>query len=101
MNKSSVVKETADAIRGVMKAVPIYQDMLQPAAKEIGRNLETVAKSVRLALAPVGALVWGYDKIKDYVQTTVAGKLKDVPRERLKPPNPMIAGPVLDALKYA
>jgi hypothetical protein len=101
MSKSSMVKEAADAIHGVAKAVPIYQDILQPAAKELGRSLETAAKSVRLALAPVGAMVWGYDKIKDYVQTTVAAKLKNIPKERVGTPNPMVAGPALEALKYA
>ena len=101
MIKSSVVKDAADAIRGVVKAVPIYEDMLQPTAKELGRNLETEAKSVRLVLAPVAALVWGYDRIKDYVQTTLAQKLKNVPKDRLTTPSPMIAGPALEALKYA
>ncbi len=101
MSKSNKIKDTADAITGVAKAIPVYQDMVQPAAKEIGRNLETAAKSVRLVLAPVSALVWGYDKIKDFVQTSLADKLKDVPKERLVTPNPTVAGPALEALKYA
>ena len=75
--------------------------MVQPAAKEIGKNLETAAKSVRLVLAPVAALVWGYDKIKDYVQASLAEKLKGIPKERLVTPNPTVAGPALEALKYA
>ena len=62
---------------------------------------DTAAKSVRLVLAPVSALVWGYDKIKDFVQTSLAEKLKDVPKERLVTPNPTVAGPALEALKYA
>ena len=101
MSKSSQIKDTADAIKGVAKAVPVYQDMIQPAAKEIGRNIETAAKSVRLALAPVAALVWGYDKIKDFVQTSLAEKLRNVPKEQLVTPNPTVAGPALEALKYA
>ena len=50
-----------------LKPCPIYQDVVQPAAKEIGQALQTVAKTVHIALAPVSALVWGYDKIKDFV----------------------------------
>ena len=101
MSEASQIKDTADAIKGIVKAVPIYQDMVQPAAKEIGKNLETAAKSVRLVLAPVAALVWGYDKIKDYVQASLAEKLKGIPKERLVTPNPTVAGPALEALKYA
>ncbi len=101
MSKASKIKDTADAIKGVARAVPVYQDMVQPAAKEIGRNLETAAKSIRVVLAPVSALVWGYDKIKNYVQASLAEKLKDIPKERLVTPNPTVAGPALEALKYA
>ena len=48
-----------EAVSDLVKAVPIYQDTLQPAAKELGKALQTVAKSIHLALAPVAALVWG------------------------------------------
>ncbi len=101
MSKESQVRDTANAIKGIVKAVPVYQDMVQPAAREIGKNLETATKSVRLVLAPVAALVWGYEKIKDYVQASLTEKLKDIPKERLVTPNPTVAGPALEALKYA
>ena len=53
------------------QVVPVYQDVLQPAAQELGKALQTVAKTVHVALAPVSALVWGYDQIKDFVSTKV------------------------------
>lgn len=100
MDKPSI-KDTADAIKGVAEAVPVYQDVLQPAAKEIGTALQTVAKAVHVALAPVSALVWGYEQIKEYVTRAVSEKLKDTPKDRIIPPSPTVAGPVLEALRYA
>ncbi|WP_368192497.1 hypothetical protein [Aeromonas sp. s8] len=58
------VEGTINAVTGLAKAVPIYQDAIQPAAKEIGKALGTVAKTVNVALSPVSALVWGYEQIK-------------------------------------
>lgn len=96
----SGVKSTADAVRGVVEAVPIYQDLLQPAAKEVGKAVLTVAKTIHIVLAPISAMVWGYDQIKDFVSIRVAEKLKDVSPERLTAPPANVAGPALEALKY-
>lgn len=61
MGDDSKVKDAADIVKGIVKHVPVYQDLVQPAAKEVGTALQTVAKTVHIALAPVSALVWGYD----------------------------------------
>lgn len=95
------VKETIEAVEGIVKAIPIYQDVLQPAAVEVGKGLETLAKTIHVALAPVSALVWGYDQIKDFVSTRVAEKLMRVPQDQICTPDPMVAGPTLEALRYA
>lgn len=95
------IKNTVEAVTGLVKAVPIYQDALQPAAIEVGKALCTVAKTIHIALAPISAMVWGYDQITDFVSTKVAEKLNNVPSNRITPPNPNIAGPILEALKYA
>lgn len=100
MNEKNNVRDAADAVKGVVEAIPIYQDALQPAAKELGTGLQTVAKTIHIALAPVSALVWGYDKIKDFVSTRVAEKLRDVPPENIITPKPNVAGPILESLRY-
>ena len=94
------IESTVSAVKGILESVPIYQDVVQPAAKEIGVALQTVAKSIHVLLAPVSGLVWGYEQIKEFVGTRVAEKLKDVPAERLRTPEPNIAGPALESLKY-
>lgn len=95
------IRDTAEAVKGIVEAVPIYQDALQPAAKELGVALQTIAKSIHLVLAPVSALVWGYERIRDYVIASLAERFQNIPKERLITPSPTVAGPVLEALRYA
>jgi len=94
------IKDVAETVKGIVEAVPVYQDVLQPAARQIGTALETVTKTIHIALAPISALVWGYEQIKDFVSTKVAEKLKDVPPEKIRTPDPTVAGPALESLKY-
>lgn len=101
MADENKVRDAADAVKGVLEAVPVYQDMAQPAAKEIGAALQTVAKSIRIALAPISVLVWGYDKIADYLDKTLTEKLKKVPPEHIAAPSPAVAGPTVEALRFA
>ncbi|MBL0679204.1 DUF4393 domain-containing protein [Aeromonas dhakensis] len=100
MSEENKIRDAADAIKGVVEAVPVYQDVVQPAAKEVGTALQTVAKTIHIVLAPVSALVWGYDKLTDFLSTRVADKLKDVPPECIATPKPNVAGPALEALRY-
>lgn len=100
MSEENKIRDAADAIKGIVEAVPVYQDAVQPAAKEIGTALQTVAKTIHIVLAPVSALVWGYDKLTDFLSTRVADKLKDVPPECIATPKPNVAGPALEALRY-
>ncbi|HET6432358.1 DUF4393 domain-containing protein [Dyella sp.] len=100
MGDENKIRDAADAIAGIAKAVPVYQDVAQPAAQEVGRALQTVAKTVHIALAPVSALVWGYDQIREFVATKVSERLKTVPPENIVPPKPNVAGPALEALRY-
>jgi hypothetical protein len=85
----------------ILKAVPVYQDVVQPSAKKIGESLETVTKAVTIALAPIKALVWGYDKIEEFITTRVTEKLKNVPKEKITTPPPQIAGPAIEALRFS
>ncbi len=91
----------ANAISWIVKEVPIYQDLVQPAAVEIGKWLWTIAKTVHIALAPVSALVWGYDKMKDFLERIVSEKLQNVSPENIQSPNLLIAWPLIEWLKYA
>lgn len=100
MSEENKIRDAVDAMTGVAKAIPVYQDVIQPAAQEVGKALQTVAKTVHVALAPVSVLVWGYDQIKDFVSSKVAERLKNVPPENIVTPKPNVAGPALESLRY-
>jgi hypothetical protein len=100
MGEDNKVKETVEAVTGLVQAIPIYQDLAQPAVKQVGKALETVGKAINVALAPVGALVWGYEKCQEFISTKVADRLKDVPPEDIITPKPNVAGPAIEALRY-
>lgn len=94
------VKETIDAVTGLVKAVPVYEDLLQPVAKQLGKSLETVGKAINVALFPVSGLVWGYENIQVFLSTKLANRLKNVPPEDIITPKPNVAGPAIEALRY-
>ena len=100
MPEESKIRDAADVVKGIAEAIPVYQDVLQPAAREIGVALQTVAKAIHVALAPVAALVWGYDTLREFVSTRVAEKLQHGPLDRIKTPEPHVVGPALEALRY-
>lgn len=94
-------------VAGVVKAVgeladkvPIYQDAIQPAAKELGKGLHVVARAVNAALVPVEGLIWGVEQIRDFVRERVSKKLGNVPPEDIQQPKPHIGVPAIDALRY-
>jgi hypothetical protein len=59
--KASEIGETAKAVAEIVKAVPVYQDAVQPAAQEVGKSLHLVARAVNAALAPIEGMVWGVE----------------------------------------
>lgn len=99
-HSESNVNSTINAVAGLVKEIPIYQDTVQPAAKEVGKSLHTVAKTINIALAPIKALVWGYDKIEAYISKRVSEKLESIPEEDIISPDPKIAVPAIEALRY-
>lgn len=100
LSNSNKVKETIEATTALVEAIPIYQDLVQPAAQEVGKGLHTISKTIHIALAPISAMVWGYDQIKEYVQNTLEKKLEKVPPENIVVPDITIAGPTLEALRF-
>lgn len=96
----SNVRDTAEAVRGIVEAVPVYEDAVQPAAKELGKGLETVAKTINVCLAPLRGLVWGWDRIEGFLHKNVAEKLSDTPTDEMIEPKPHVAGPAMEALRF-
>ena len=99
-SKDSNVKSTIEAVTGLVKAVPLYDDAIQPAAKQVGKSLETLSKAINIALLPVSGLVWGYEKIDAWLTARLAQKLNHVSISKIVSPFPQIAGPSLEALRF-
>lgn len=79
----------------------VYKDTLHPAMQELGKGIHTVAKLVNIALTPISAMVWGYDQIKAYIVPALEEKFKNKPKENIVTPDVLIAGPTLEALRFA
>jgi len=88
-------------IADLAKTIPIYQDALQPMMQETGKALSVIGRSVNVALAPIRGLVWGAEKVEEWLCTTVAEKMKKVPAENIVSPDLSIAGPTIEALKFS
>ncbi len=99
-DKDGKIKKTIEAAKDLSEAVPIYQDGLQPATKEIGKSLETIAKTVNVALFPIKSLVWSYDKIQDFINTRIVSKLSKTPAHDIITPKGNIIVPALHAISY-
>lgn len=54
----------------------LLRDALEPAAKEMGRALETLAKAFNLALAPISVLAWSYDAMRETMARPMAGRMR-------------------------
>lgn len=55
----------------IAKQLPVkdmYNDLFHPALNTVGQGLQGATK---LALTPISALVWGYDKIADYLDVAI------------------------------
>jgi hypothetical protein len=98
MTDPIITGAAASAATGLAK--PIYEDALQPATREVGKALATVAKTIHVALAPVSALVWGYEKIGDHLQARLTAKLAGTPPDQIVTPPANVAGPAIEAMRF-
>ncbi len=86
----------------VLQNTPIYQDAIQPVAKEVGRALGTVGKTINMALAPLSGMIWCYEKIADHLTTSLENKFKtkNIPLQNIITPDPAIAGPLVQNFQF-
>lgn len=86
----------------IAKQLPIkeaYNDLVQPTLSTVGKALQGVT---RVALAPISALVWGYDKIADYIDVALPQyfEKRKIKKERIISPDPEIAVPIIESMRY-
>lgn len=94
------LEETAKLFSEVAATTTVYQDAVQPVAKQIGRSLETLAGIINIALSPVSLMVHGYELIHERLKQRLEEKLRDVPKERVVSPPLVIVGPLLEKYRF-
>ncbi|WML53254.1 hypothetical protein RCG17_00630 [Neobacillus sp. PS3-12] len=58
---------TTTTLETTKEIIPeVYKDGLQLTVKELGKDLHTISRLVTIALTPISAMVWSYDKIKEH-----------------------------------
>lgn len=75
----------------------VYKDAASPAVQEVWKVWWRAAKAL---LFPIRSLLWGWEQIEELVENWVNERLKSVPEEKQKSPDPEIAVPLLQALNY-
>lgn len=91
------------------ETTPILTRALGPLAEEFGREVQPLGKevgevtvrTVRLCLGGLRGIVWGFEQIHVYLQNAVSERLKDIPIDSIVEPNPRIAAPAVEALRYS
>ena len=83
-----------DDIKSIIPLDKVYEDALSPAMKQIGKSLESVAKTSRFLLAPIDYLAAQHDRWERYLKK-VSEKVKD---ENLIEGHPQIVIPTLEGL---
>lgn len=101
MLDDKTLSETAKAL-GLGSLLPaVYNDLLSPAAKELGEGLATIAKAVKISLAPLEATVWGYGRIREWLSIRVTGILAERRAKMIQPPPLSVAGPLIVQMLFA
>lgn len=87
----------------IEKAANIIKDIAEKnpeATKELGKTAVTLTKAINVALTPISLVVWGYDKISDFLQKKLSEKLKNIPEDNIITPPINIAGPTIEAMRF-
>ncbi|MBM4043738.1 MAG: DUF4393 domain-containing protein [Planctomycetes bacterium] len=93
------MREEANPLKGHENLIEkVYEDVLSPAAKAVGK---TLGSAVRAALRPVDGVVWSLDRAFDWVAARVTALLdsRSIPAATIRPPPIEIEGRVLTALQ--
>lgn len=83
-----------DEIKSIVPVDKVYEDALSPAMKQIGKSLESVAKTSRFLLAPFEYLAKQHDRWERYLEKVS----KNVEAENLMEGHPQIVIPTLEGL---
>lgn len=93
--EEAAAAKAASEATGLVK--PLYQDLAQPAVREVGRFAE---ETVRAILFPIRKALEGYTEVVERLSRRVAQKLAQTPPDRLVQPAANVAGPILESVRF-
>lgn len=99
--ESAIEEAAKDA--GKVLAKEVYQDGLQPAIKRVGNTLGALAGVMDTVFSPLRLLVYALDTKEALLKERIGKVLheRNVPPERVIPPDVTVAGPALQAMVFA
>ena len=91
--------ESSKEIISEVKAITpeVYKDIAKPAAQEIGN---VAGRTVKALLSPIRGMLWGWEQIEKMIEEGVQKRLEKIPENNRKTPEPEIAVPAIEALRY-
>lgn len=91
--------ESSKEIISEAKAITpeIYKDIAKPAAQEVGN---VAGRTVKALLSPIRGMLWGWEQIEKMIEEGVQKRIKNIPEKNRKSPEPEIAVPAIEALRY-
>lgn len=75
----------------------LYTDLVQPSARKLGKTAEDILKFVSL---PFSFLGMTSEELEKKYKTFITSALNKIPEEKREKPSPLIAGPLLDHIKF-
>lgn len=96
-----VTKAIKTAAKDSSLVKEVYQDTVQPTARNVGQALGTLSSTLNVFLAPISWAVYGFEQIDAVVKEKLKDKLSNTPIEALKEPEPNIVIPAYEALRYS
>lgn len=91
-----------DATGKTLEVAPkLYDDTIQTAAKETGKTLGLVPKTINAILAPLRKWIAYREYSVAEIEKILALKLENIPPEKIVSPEPYVAVPALQAISYS
>jgi hypothetical protein len=96
-NSENIVQTSLQVASAILEKAPIYEDFAQPTTKALGAGLGGLLLYVMSPFIKMG--MKAQQDIQSF-EIDLVRKIEPIPPERLQAPNPMIAGPIIQALGY-
>lgn len=96
------ITETIQLAKKIVPVKEAYQDVVQPAARQLGRAGETLGMAINTLLLPIRKYVFEWQAKQDHLEQDLKKKLEAVPPERLVEQAPLhVVIPAVQAWSYS